>query len=241
VVSCKKSWLDEKQNKSDVVPATLKDFQAILDNHSTMNDVYPALGLIGGDNFYLSDARINSATTAERNAYLWAKDIFNGGTSLDWNSAYKVVEYANIVLDGLPNAAVSNQSDFNNIQGSALFFRAFAFYTLSQSFCKPYSASTASSDIGIPIRLSSNVNEPSVRATVQQTYDQMINDLKKAATLLPVTPVYVYRPSKTAANALLAKIYLSMEDYANALSSANLALADNPSLLDYNNSSIVPQ
>jgi hypothetical protein len=243
LVGCNKSWLNDKQNKSDVVPTTLKDFQAILDNHTTMNDVYPALGLISSDNLYLTDARIGSATVIERSAYLWAKDIFNGASSSDWSSAYKVVEYANIVLDGLPDVDVSasNQTDFDNITGSALFFRAFAFYTLSQTFCKPYNSSSAGTDLGIPVRVSSNVNQTSVRATVQQTYDQMINDLNRAASLLPVTPVYVYRPSKSAANALLAKIYLSMEDYTNAFSSVNLALADNSGLLDYNNTSVVPQ
>jgi len=241
--SCTKSWLDEKQNRVDVVPTTLKDFQAVLDNHSTMNDVHPGLGLIAGDNFYLTDTRISAATVTERNAYLWQKDVYAGGSPIDWSSPYKVVEYANIVLDGLPNVEVTpaNQADVNNVKGSALFFRAFSFYTLSQVFCKPYTASSAATDAGIPIRLSSNVNEISVRATVQQSYDQMISDLKAAADLLPVNPVYVYRPSKTAANALLAKIYLAMEDYANALAFANLALADNPSLLDYNNTAVVPQ
>lgn len=242
-VACKKSWLDEKQNKADVVPATLKDFQAVLDNHSTMNDIYPAIGLIGADNFYLSDTKIASATATERNAYIWAKDILSGGSSTDWNSAYKVMEYANIVLDGLPDidVAPSDQASFDNINGSALFYRAFASYTLSQIFCKPYNSSSANVDLGIPVRLSSNVNQPSVRISVQRTYDQMISDLTKAADLLPVTPLYVYRPSKSAANALLAKIYLSMEDYVNALTFVNLALADNSGLLDYNNTSIVPQ
>jgi starch-binding outer membrane protein, SusD/RagB family len=243
IVSCKKSWLDEKQNRSDVVPTTLKDLQAVLDGHNTMNDVYPALALVGADNFYLTDAKISSATVAERNAYLWAPDIFAGSSSTDWNFGYKVVEYSNIVLDGLSsiNVDVSNQADYNNVKGSALFFRSFAFYTLSQSFCKPYRAATAGTDLGIPIRLSSNVNEVSVRATVQQTYQQMIADLKASIDLLPVNPLYVYRPSRPAANALLAKIYLSMEDYSNALSFANAALADNASLLDYNNTAIVPQ
>ncbi len=39
--SCKKvdTWLDEKSNLADVRPATLADFQAILDDMSVMNNV----------------------------------------------------------------------------------------------------------------------------------------------------------------------------------------------------------
>jgi hypothetical protein len=240
--ACKKQdqFLDAKRQKSDVVPSTLTDFQAILDNTFVMNEYYADLALDGADNNYITDANLGSAQQYEQNAYLWAKDIFQGGPSYDWNYAYQMVEYANIVLDGLPkiDPTTVDQASYNNVRGSALFYRSMAFYELAQAFCKPYSSGTSSTDLGIPIRLSSDVNIKSTRATVQQSYDQMIADLKTAIGLLPATPLYTTRPSSVSAAALLAKVYLTMEDYNNAGIYANQTLQNFSTLLDFNNSAV---
>jgi starch-binding outer membrane protein, SusD/RagB family len=72
------------------------------------------------------------------------------------------------------------------------------------------------------------------RSTVQNTYDQIISDLKEAIGLLPKTPAYKTRPSSVAARALLAKVYFAMGDYVNAKSSADQALNDKLDLLNFN-------
>ncbi|MFR1445949.1 RagB/SusD family nutrient uptake outer membrane protein, partial [Acinetobacter baumannii] len=92
------------------------------------------------------------------------------------------------VLDQLPLVSVNSGEDqkYNALKGSALFYRAFAFEGLAQLFCKPYSTTNAN-ELGIVLRLTSNVNAKSTRATVQQTYDQIIADLKQATDLLPAT------------------------------------------------------
>jgi starch-binding outer membrane protein, SusD/RagB family len=235
---CKKqdSWLDEKRQLGDVKPTTLKDFQAILDNVDVMNLVGNTMGQMGTDNYYLIDASFNSSGIVERNSYKWATDIFEGKISGDWNDDYKIVEYSNIVLDGLKNIEVSSteKTSYENIKGSALFFRAFAFYQLAQLFCSPYSSSTADTELGIPIRLTSDVNVKSVRSSVKQTYEQMVVDLQSAIELLPDNPSLTTRPSKISASALLAKIFLCMEDYENAYQNANISLTANNTLIDYN-------
>jgi|GEM_PF-4553715 len=47
--SCKKQdkWLDVKSNKADIVPVTLDDFQALMDNDAVMNANYPGFGPAG--------------------------------------------------------------------------------------------------------------------------------------------------------------------------------------------------
>ena len=40
-------------------------------------------------------------------------------------------------------------------------------------------------DLGLVLRMTSDINEPTKRATVQETYYQIIKDLKEAAELLP--------------------------------------------------------
>ena len=237
VASCKKQddWLNAKSKISDVTPKTLQDFQAILDNTNVMNSNGSIMGLIGSDNIYIPDANLDGTDQTSKNAYLWAKDIYQGATATDWYFSYTVVEYCNIVLDGLEKLTnTSPLNSYNNIRGSALFYRAYAFYQLCQLYCKPYVQSTASVDLGIPIRLSSDVNIKSVRASIQESYTQIINDLKTSIALLPQLPLYKTRPSSVAANALLAKVYLSMSDFNNAYTYADVALKSYGTLLNYN-------
>jgi len=238
--SCKKQWLDEKANLSDVRPSTLKDFQAILDDNSVMNNVYAGIGLSGADNYYLTDQNYNNASQYLRNSYTWEKDIFAGTNSTDWTNGYRLVQSTNIVLDGLAGIKreAANAADYDRVKGSALFYRSYAFYTLSQLFCAPYSQATVN-EPGIVLRQTSDVNEKSVRATVGETYARMLSDVREATTLLPKTSAYQMRPTRPAANALLAKISLSMENYTDALKYSGDALADFNNILDFNNSSIV--
>jgi hypothetical protein len=240
--SCSKQdeWLDAKSNKSDVVPKTLQDFQGILDNFYYMNYAFPGIGLVGADNYYLTDDNYNAVSQSERNAYTWQKDIYQGEKSYDWNSGYQTIEYCNLILNGLEKITRTsgNEAAYDNVKGSALFYRAYAFYTLAQLFCKPYAAASAAADLGLPVRLTWDVNEVSVRGTVAQTYEQMVSDAKTAIDLLPVKPQFIMRPSRPSANGLLAKIYLTMEDYANAGLYANSSLEDYSTLLDYNSSII---
>jgi hypothetical protein len=241
--SCKKqdTWLNAKRSLSDVTPSTLQDFQAVLDNNQVMNGYGSIIGLIGTDNIYVPDDNLDGTDQTSRNAYLWAKDIYQQSLASDWLSDYQEVEYANIVLDGLANLSPNNQVlNYNNVKGSALFYRSFAFYQLAQLYCKPYVSNTASTDLGIPLRLSSDVNIRDTRASVQQTYTQILTDLKTASSLLPENPLYKTRPSTVAVNALLAKVYLAMSDYKNALYYASATLDENSSLLDFNTLTISP-
>jgi len=244
--SCKKQdeYLNVKRNIHEVVPTTIADFQAIMDDGSSLNTYFPTIGFSGSDNNDAVEGLLDLLTPPTKASYIWAKDIYQGSSdqTQDWDKPYNAVESCNIVLDGLNKISptTNNQLQFNNAKGSALFFRSFYFYSLAQVFCKAYDNATASTDLGIVLRLTSDINVKSTRATVQQTYDQMINDLKQAISLLPATPSFAYRPSQTSANALLAKVYLSMGDYANAANYAAASLHQVNNLLDFNSSMIKP-
>lgn len=228
-MSCKKDFLEAKPDKTLVVPSTLKDFQALLDNTDIMNSWMPYLGEIGSDDYYLQDEVWNALSyPPEKNGYIWAKDIFEGNTSADWEYMYRIVFYANNVLEGLEK--IKNPEDlsrYNQIKGSALFFRAYAFYQVAQLFCAPYSAGSSNDDPGIPLRLKSDINEPTQRSTVATTYSQILDDLSNAAPLLPTEVAIKTRPDRTAAYAMLSKVYLLMQDYAHSLVYADSALQQN--------------
>jgi len=238
ICSCKKTeFLDEKPNSNVVIPTTLEDFQQLLDDEATLS-LTPALGELSADNFYIMPNYWQVLGKKEKNAYIWAVDIYEGeGKVADWNTPYEQVLYANVVLDGLKNVAItgSNQQQWNNIKGAALFIRAYAFFNLAQVFALPYKAETATTDLGIPLKLTPNIEEIIKRATLEETYTQILNDLLAAKDLLSdAVTAYLNRPNKPAANALLARVYLSMRNYEQAGVYADNCLKLYNALIDYN-------
>jgi hypothetical protein len=242
---CEKGFLDEKSDIAFVIPESLDDMQALMDNDRVMNGSslagepgpVPSLGEIASDNYYLTLDNFNSfPNQMQKQAYLWAKTVYSG-TVIDWNFSYRSVFYANNVLAGIEKIrrSAENTLQWENVKGSALFFRAIAFYHLAQVFAKTYDKTSAAKDMGIPLRLSPDVNEKSGRATIQRTYEQIIADLIEAANLLPDNPKFKTRPSRPAAFALLARTYLVMEEYSKAKQYADSCLQVKSELMDFNN------
>lgn len=216
------------------IPASLSDLQMILDNYGIMNASYSGSAEVLADNYYLTQSDWASVTSSvHRNYYIWQKDDQN---TSDWSSLYRVVYYSNVVLDELHRMDYpSSQSSLaDNIKGSALFFRAFSFYSVAQLFAPAYDSITAPQSLGISLRLNADIEQRSVRASLQQTYQQVINDLKLAAWILPSSQYYINRPWKAAAYAALARTYLTVMDYNKALYYADSALQLNSTLIDFN-------
>lgn len=240
IFSCKKEWLDVKPRDSQVVPTTIADAQALLDNNATLNQIY-STGEISADDYELTYTTwLSFAVPAWRNAYSWSQDIWEGRAQGDWNNFYNKIFIANVALETLgkttPNT--SNMGSYNLAKGHALFVRGHTNYDLAVLFAKPYIANSANIGLGIPLRLSADVNEVAQRSTVQDTYNQIVADLKAAIPLLPVTPLFTTRPSRPAAYGLLARVYLTRGEYANAEHYADSCLQLKNALIDFNNLSL---
>lgn len=235
-------FLDERPRKSLLIPNEIRHYQAILDNDLTMNGtlsqgVTPQLGESGADNFYLLDHDFNTFLRPQmQNYYIWASDPYDGVTTLDWEAPYTAILYANAVIDGLGsiNQSMENQIIYNDVMGQALFHRAYMFQQLAQVFASVYDPQSNNDELGIILRLEADINENLRRATVQQTYDQIINDLSHAVKLLGVDPLHKCRPSRQAAYGLLARTYLSMGLYTKAGLYADSCLQIQDQLHDFN-------
>lgn len=235
--SCEK-YLDEKPNKQLTLPADeLENLQLLLDNTSVLNLNNPSAGEIASDNIYIVQSQWDFLSSRDRtssNTYIWEQDVFNDNDNNDWALSYSTVFNANIVLDAVGKFDDKNTPVMKNIIGSALFFRAHAFYQLLQEFSKAYDLNSSSSDQGIVLKLNSDINKKLGRASVKECYERVFSDLQIAASMLPVTPLYKTRPSKPAAWAVLARAYLQTGEYGKALLYADSCISANPVLLDYN-------
>lgn len=234
VCGCKK-YLDERSNKQLVVAKSIQDAQSLLDDYQGMNVIaILANGNVMDDNFYLTDTYYARVSAAYKYEILWDKNA----TVIDaaWQQVYLHILNCNIALETLnkitPNA--TNINAYNQAKGGAYFFRAFSHYQVALVFSAQYNSSTASTDLGIPYKTTSDINDKTTRFSVKDSYNMIIADLLSAADLLPPIASPISRPNKYCCYGMLARVYLSMNDYTNALKFADLCLSANSTLLDYN-------
>lgn len=228
--SCRK-YLDAKPDQSIATPSTIEDLEGILNAYSTINGRYPSASEVATDDFYLMAADFNSLIDPQRFYYSWQKSPNFVG---DYKSPYLAIEYCNIILDELPKVSGGDLARRNSVQGNALFVRASYHYALSQLYAKVYNRSTAGSDLGIALRLTSDITVKPVRSTISETYNSILTDLKQSVSLLPQMPDAKYRASKPAAYGMLARVYLAMSNITNAGLYADSALNSYNKLIDYN-------
>ena len=236
VMSCKK-YLDAKSDQRLSTPDTIEDLQALLDN----GDLYTAMmePNTATDEYYVMNADWLSSSQIYQENYVWdLQPTTDFVANHDWTYAYKSIFAVNSVLDNLKRVSAEDQQKWNNVKGSALFIRAHNFYMLAQIYAKQYDANTGTIDLGLPLRLTSDFNKPSVRANVQQTYDQILEDLQFALPLLPDVPPFATRPSRAATYALLARVNLTMGNYTESKKYSDSCLTLYNFLYDYKDNTL---
>lgn len=235
--SCMKDFLDIKRDKSQVIPVTLTDYFSIFENNNMNYNSAHLLGEIASDDYFIEAGQWRALSDpVQRNAYVWASEIFEGESSVDWNRAYEKILYANFVMEGVDSIGetVANKTFRDELLGGAHFHRGTNFFNLAQLFCKQYNQETANTDLGLPLRTTSNINDTYPRSTLEETYNQILNDLSVAIRLLPVIAPVNTRPSKAAAIGMMAKVHLQLGDYELAYDYADKALEIHPEVLNYN-------
>ncbi len=235
MTSCRK-FLDAKPDIALVVPSKISDLQALLDDNSNIfNLQYGAYGEGSADNYYCPYTLLSGLNEANRNLYTWGEELVFESTPNGWDQAYKGIMRANIALEEIEKIAYdqNTRQTWDNVKGTALFFRAFTHWRILVNFAVAYDEQTALKDPGIPLRLNGNFNETSVRSSVQACYNRIIEDLRSSIPLLPALPQHVLRPAKAAAYAALARTYLSMRRYEEAAKYADSSLQLQYTLMDY--------
>ena len=126
-----------------------------------------------------------------------------------WDSGYKAIAQASNII----KMVEEGQSDaMDNSLGECYYVRGMMYFYLCRAYGRPY-YQAPDKNLGVPIvnGTPDNVLDLQLddRATVEKTYEQAINDLKKAEQLLSENrgPAYA---SKAAAQAMLSRVYLYM-------------------------------
>lgn len=233
-----KQYLDVKPDKKLVVPSTVRDIEALLNNTRIFNIAYPGMGEVAAGDFYLLSANWKALSSPSvRNSYIWGDDIFNENERNEWSMTYNKVYNSNVILDAIKDGKIKDggEEQIGQLKGAALFFRAYAFYDLLQLFAGSWDEKDASDNQGIPLRLTSNLNLPTTRASLSESYKRVIEDAKTALELVPERVPIKTMPDKAVVNALLARVFLNIGNYKEALLYSERALEGDKQLIDFNN------
>ncbi|MFI5157545.1 MAG: RagB/SusD family nutrient uptake outer membrane protein [Sphingobacteriales bacterium] len=221
--ACKKSFID-KVPKSSLTTGNF--FKTSKDAETGLTGAYITMrnGFYQYNNLLFTDGRSdNCYVNGDDNAHEWPLENFtyapsNTKISAEWSDLYNMIYAANTVLDNVPAITDPELKAARKTQilGEARFLRAMHYYWLVTEWGPS------------PLVLSTNFNGNYTpkRAAVADVYAQIVTDLQFADANLPIIAAssdttasknQIGRATKGAADALLAKVYAQMGDYANCL------------------------
>ncbi len=126
-----------------------------------------------------------------------------------WQNNYNGIYRTNSVLDNIDNPEDYTGNQRQQFEGEAKFMRALYYFDLVRAFG------------GVPeitSRVSVDESMETPRATEEQIYNLIINDLEDAIDLLPLPGNTLQgRANEAAATALLGKVYIYLEEWDTAL------------------------
>ena len=129
-----------------------------------------------------------------------------------WYISYKIISDCNTVIQTVEKEPTDDPTR-KQLLGECYFLRAFTHFNLVRLFAMPYTENKAAD--GIVLRTSTDDPAQKARSTVEEVYTQIIADAQKAEGLMD-QPRGVQYASKEAAEALLSRAYLYMDDNKDA-------------------------
>ena len=138
-------------------------------------------------------------------------------SSVFWVPAYKFIYAANACIEGINNSATVSAPAKKTLTGEAKFIRAYCYFYLVNLF----------GDVPLVTATNYEVSSVMARTSKATVYQQIIADLTEAQDLLGTayTSAERVRPNKWAAAALLARMYLYMQDWSKAEALASSVIA----------------
>lgn len=146
-----------------------------------------------------------------------------------WNACYAAISQANQALKSIEE--LGGGPDYNQYTGEALVSRAYAHFMLVTLWGKSFNPDTAASDTGIPIVIKpeTEVIKEYNRASIQEVYDQIEEDLLKGIPLLNDNykqPKFHF--TRHAAYVFASRFYQFKGDWEKVISYTSKALGEAP-------------
>ena len=224
--------------KGNKIPTTLADYEALLRDEYTIGQTSISNALYLLNDYYVTVSNLNSPTLTRAN-YMWDETadriLLNNADESTYYQLYAAISSCNLIIENVPSATEATDAERAEVIAYAKVIRSLCYFVLANYYADTYDAATAGEKLSVPLITSANINAPSLQVTIQAIYDFIIQGVQDAIDGgLPEQSMTVLHPNLGAAYALLARVYLQMQNYSEALSYANLALGQNDQLYDWN-------
>lgn len=227
--SCK-DFLDVKPSNSgdsNLAIQTPADAQVMINGimrNMTSSDYYGRNFMLYGD-AKGGDFTIFSRGRGQDGLYTFDHSASVGSYVGFWSQLYYTILQTNNLLSGIAKLEATGATGFSSAKGQALTARALIYFDLVRLYGKSYDDDKNS--YGVPnITTVLDASAQPLRASVEQNYAQILNDLKAAAPLLAKTKSNGYL-NYYGNLALQARVYLYMKDHTNALKAAEEVINSN--------------
>jgi len=221
----------------DVDPKQSIDSELALTNADNVKSVligaYDGLGsadLYGGwyqmtADFLAADDEFSFSGTFFQPREIIQKNILydNSFIADTWESSYETINILNNVMSALD---LLEGAERDRVEGEARLMRGMIYFEMVRFFGAPYEAGEQNSQPGVPLILTptEEINEEAniPRDSVDDVYDQIIEDLTEAKNLLDeVNPERSYYVNSMVASAMLSRVHLQRGEYEEARNEAS--------------------
>lgn len=202
----------------NVETLTLGTYAYMKSNNGIMRSAH-YFGEYGSDNVALSGGSGDPLLYI----YNYLRSTNNSRIGDIWSFSYKTLININATLEVAPEG---ESKEMDMIIGENYYLRAFHYFTLVNVFGQPY-VNSPETNLGVPIKLTTSLDDFPARATVKEVYEQIEKDLLKAIDLMTLpegstaTPKNNCYASKEVAEALLSRMYLYTEQWDKVLKYTN--------------------
>src|SRR5690606_28918295 len=234
MMSCSDSFLEltPQQSVADTEALTnLEDF------NSSITGIY---NKISGSNYFgryrflipdvmADDVKQNAQANRIEDYAEHIVRVSDGDANSLWTTMYQGINAANAIINSqvdLPDTVVD---EYDHIVGEAHALRGLIYFDMVNFFAQHYKFSPDATHFGVPLVLEFDLSTMPSRNSVKEVYDQVISDLELAISLMKDQSRSGNSNTLSAisAKALLARVFLYKEDWANAETMANEVIETN--------------
>jgi hypothetical protein len=204
---------DEGMDENSVSTITLGTYAKMKEEYYYKSTHY--INEYGGDNVSLASG------TSDNFAYMYKYQRLTNNyyPARVWKFTYQMIVNTNTMIE---NIQEGQSAEMDQLLGENYFLRGYLYFTLCNLFGRPY-VQSPETNLGIPLKLTSDINDFPARNTVKEVYDQVVKDLEKGASLMASEKSCIFA-SKEVAYAMLSRVYLYMENWAKAKEYADLVI-----------------
>ena len=221
--------------KGEKIPTTLEDYEAFIRyDYNHICDFSQAMYLM--NDFYIASNTLNAISLESIN-YNWMENedriAENDEDETAYYYSYSSIFYWNLMIRDVQEATECTEGERQELIAQAKVLRAIDYFNLLNYYADPYEESTATEKLSVPLITSPDMGAASEQVTIERMYEFILTDLTEALPYLPEEGATVLHPTLGAGYAMLARVYLIMENYEDALTYAELALEQNNALYDW--------